>query len=57
MLTHTIPYIIACIVFPVLWGLIVYWISNKIEQKVQRSESSSTPTPNSADILPLDYHI
>ncbi len=51
-----IGYAVACVVTPVVWGLLVVWAANRVERLVQKRRIGSpdaevTPSP------PIDYHI
>jgi hypothetical protein len=55
----TIEYAAECVLVPVAWGLVVFWISNRIEKKLLKKRKAAAPE-NSDDpgpILPLDYYI
>ncbi len=57
-----IAYAALCVVVPLVWGLIVYWISSLIEKRVLRGRPGShgkgtNPTGDEETTLPLDYHI
>jgi hypothetical protein len=51
-----VGYIVACIVAPVAWGLIVVWASNRVERMVSRRKRLPDRKDPSEEI-PLDYHI
>ena len=49
-----IAYALFCIIAPLLWGLLVVWVTNRIEAKLranQRQMHEEPPMP------PIDYHI
>jgi hypothetical protein len=50
-------YAAACIIFPMLWGVIVVWISDRIENTVKRRGSKRGQNPEENVMPPLDYHI
>jgi hypothetical protein len=52
-----IGYAIACVVVPMLWGLLVVWASNRIERKVKARGIKRGQTEEEATVPPLDYHI
>jgi len=57
---HSIEYAVLCVVAPVTWGVIVYWVSGRIERRVAASAPSKGKAGNSTepdDTLPLEYHI
>ena len=57
---HSIEYAVLCVVAPVAWGVIVYWVSGWIERRVAASAPSKGKIGNpteSDDTLPLEYHI
>jgi hypothetical protein len=45
----TALYIIACLVVPVAWGLLVVWASNAIEKRLRDDPDGEKPT--------IEYHI
>ena len=51
-------YALLCVVVPVAWGLVVYWVSGLIERRVlprPHSAPDEAAPPDAA--LPLDYYI
>ena len=42
-------YILACLVVPVAWGLIVVWASNAVEKRLRPGPDGEKPT--------IEYHI
>ncbi len=53
-------YALLCVVVPVSWGLVVYWASSLIEQRVLRKPylpSGKATSHDDAETLPLEYHI
>jgi hypothetical protein len=60
MNNHTLGYAALCIAGPVLWGLIIYWISNLIEKGVSLkppAKKSASEDAKPGDGLPVEYHI
>ncbi len=52
-----IGYAITCVVVPVLWGILIVWISDRVEDAVKRRDLKSGKTPEESAMPPLDYHI
>ncbi|HZP84193.1 MAG TPA: hypothetical protein VFB21_21305 [Chthonomonadaceae bacterium] len=50
-------YVAACVVVPVAWGLVVLWVSNRIETLVLRQGRRKGLKDEEAAMPPLDYHI
>lgn len=51
-----VGYGLLCVAAPLLWGLLIVWISNRVEQRIRRSRND--PKANSEDAMPpIDYHI
>lgn len=49
-----IGYSLACVMVPVVWGLIIVWVSNRMDRRLVRAgrrERKGKP-PN-----PIEYHI
>ena len=60
MNSRTWGYAVLCVVVPVVWGLIIYWISSSIERRLKLKLPRSTSKSGGEkpeQILPLDYHI
>lgn len=58
---HLLGYALACVTIPMAWGLMVVWISNRIERKllnrrlnpgIQQGKSREETT-----LPPIEYHI
>ena len=45
-----IGYSLACVIVPVAWGLIIVWISNRLDQRLLRGGTRSREHP-------IEYHI
>jgi hypothetical protein len=54
---HSIGYAFLCVIVPVGWGLIVYWVTRFIERKILPKKGTSTEPDQSHGTLPVDYHI
>ncbi|WP_165864216.1 hypothetical protein [Capsulimonas corticalis] len=54
---NLLAYAALCVCVPAIWGVIVYWISSKIERRVLSPHSSVSERDGEAPTLPLDYHI
>ncbi|HET6383594.1 MAG TPA: hypothetical protein VFJ58_09405 [Armatimonadota bacterium] len=62
---HGMLYVVACVLFPVAWGLLVVWASNRLEPFLTRhwppadrppgGESNNRDHP--LEPPPLEYHI
>ena len=48
-----IGYALLCITAPMVWGLLVVWISNRIERKLRGDKRPEC----AQDVPPIDYHI
>ena len=48
-----VVYAATCVALPVVWGLIVVWLSNRIDRRFlgQRRDGQPKPPP------PIEYHI
>jgi len=44
-----IGYALLCVTVPMAWGLLVVWLSNRIEDRLRRGKEREIP--------PIDYHI
>jgi hypothetical protein len=51
-----IGYAVACVVTPVVWGLLVVWAANRVERVVQKRRAASSASEVKA-FPPIDYHI
>ena len=49
-----VGYSLLCIFVPLLWGLLVVWVSNRIENRLRRQNQIS---PHDAGKPPIDYHL
>jgi hypothetical protein len=55
---NAIGYAALCVVAPVAWGLVVYWLSGAIERRVLRSNGGKARRPGEPEReIPLEYHI
>ena len=52
---QTILYALACVIAPVAWGLIVVWVSNRIERATRLRLPEKAAEKSEAP--PIDYHI
>ena len=50
-----LAYAIACVLVPILWGLVIVWISNRIEGRVSRRLEARSGRRR--DVPPTEYHI
>jgi hypothetical protein len=57
MLWYRVGYIALCVLVPSAWGLVVVWLSNRIEAGLRRSHKARSGEQTVAEIPPLDYHI
>jgi hypothetical protein len=53
----SVGYAIACVIVPLLWGIVIVWISDRIEAAVRRRGAARGKTPEESAMPPLDYHI
>ncbi|MFN8602234.1 MAG: hypothetical protein U0842_17360 [Candidatus Binatia bacterium] len=51
-----IAYAAACVVVPVAWGLVVVWLSNRIEASVAR-RARARRGARRRQVRPIEYHI
>ena len=51
-----ILYAAACVVVPVAWGLVVVWVSNRIEARVARTAGARRGARRRR-VRPIEYHI
>jgi hypothetical protein len=49
-------YAVACVTVPMLWGLIVVAVSNRLERRFFRP-SRTDPSSGRSEPPPLEYHI
>jgi hypothetical protein len=51
---HLIGYALACVVTPLAWGLVIVWVSNRMDRRLVRRRPSSgrRKLPR-----PIEYHI
>jgi hypothetical protein len=54
-LMSPVVYAAVCVVVPLLWGLMVVWVSNRIEATVARRRARSGKTDD--QFPPTEYHI
>jgi len=52
-----IGYAVACVLVPLAWGLVVVWVSNRIERIVVQRGLKKGKSAEEASIPPIDYHI
>lgn len=48
-----LSYALLCVLTPMVWGLLVVWISSAIERKVRAARKDGVDQ----EISPIDYHI
>jgi hypothetical protein len=53
---HTVGYALACVFVPVAWGLIVVWISNRLDARILRHDRR-TGHRGRRRPRPIEYHI
>ena len=51
-----IGYTLLCLAAPLAWGLIVVWVSNRVERAVLRHRPNASDSTED-QLPPLDYHI
>lgn len=57
---NAIVYALICVIVPVAWGLVVYFISNKVEHAALKHTpkgQNGTTLRDESDPIPLDYNI
>ena len=47
-----IGYALACVVVPIGWGLVIVWISNRMDRRLLAHGGKSKRSPH-----PIEYHI
>ncbi len=52
-----IAYAAACVVVPVAWGLLVVYISNRIERKIFKDHLTNNNEKSDPEAIHLDYHL
>jgi len=50
-------YIAACVVVPLLWGLLVVGVSNRIDRWAKRRRAIDSGNAVSDDAMRVEYHI
>ena len=50
-------YALACVLVPVAWGLIVVWVSNRIDQRLVRRNGRKGSGGRRRAPRPIEYHI
>ncbi len=53
----TFLYILACVLAPLAWGLIVVFVSNRIDQWAKAKRSADSGNAVGSDAMHVDYHI
>lgn len=51
-----IAYAVACVVLPVAWGLVVVWLSGRVEARVAR-HAGARRGARRRRVRPIEYHI
>ena len=54
-MAKSIAYATLCVVVPVAWGLLIYWVSTSIERRILRERRAQGRVDEEG--LLLDYHI
>ena len=50
-------YAFACVLVPIAWGLIVVWVTNRLENRLFRQTNRTGAENESASPPPIDFHI
>lgn len=50
-------YATACVLVPVLWGVAVVWVSNRIERRISGKREKSQGSGKRRTVPPIEYHI
>jgi hypothetical protein len=50
-------YALACVLVPVLWGVLVVWVSNRLEGRLFRPRPHDPATGQPPSPPPVEYHI
>jgi len=53
---YTVGYALACVIVPVAWGLIVVWVSNRLDARILRHDRRMKPAARRRP-RPIEYHI
>jgi hypothetical protein len=53
---HTVGYALACVLVPVAWGLVVVWVSNRLDARILRHDRR-TGHGRRRRPRPIEYHI
>jgi hypothetical protein len=53
---ESIAYALACVILPMVWGLVVVWASNRIEARVTR-DASGKRKRGKRHVSRVEYHI
>lgn len=56
MTWRSVAYALACVIVPVVWGVVVVWISNRIESRVLGADADARD-PEKRKAPPIEYHI
>jgi len=57
MTWRSIAYALACVLVPVAWGVVVVWISNRIERRVLGHDAGDETDSGKRKPPPIEYHI
>jgi hypothetical protein len=57
MVWSRLGYIALCVLVPAAWGLVVVWLSNRVEAWLRRRHKAKNGEQTPAEMPPLDYHI
>lgn len=54
---QSIGYATACVLVPVLWGVAVVWVSNRIERRILGKREKTRGSGKRPTVPPIEYHI
>ena len=52
-----VGYALTCVLVPVVWGLVVVWISNRIERRMLGRTWAAKGHGKRRSVRPIEYHI
>jgi hypothetical protein len=54
---QSVGYAAACVLVPVFWGVVVVWLSNRIERRVLGAGGEARHGRKQREVPPIEYHI
>lgn len=52
-----IAYALACVIVPIAWGLVIVWVSNRMDRRFLAKASARADGSPEATPPPIEYHI